>query len=55
MTHENWNLIIDLWNSGKSIREISRRTGIPEAELGKKLLGAVEQAVRVQSNVVGRQ
>jgi lambda repressor-like predicted transcriptional regulator len=55
MTHEKWNQIIDLWNSGMSIREISRRTGVSESDLGRRLLGAVEQAVRVRANVAGRQ
>jgi hypothetical protein len=55
MTHEKWNQIIDLWNAGKSIREISRRTGIPEHDLGRGLLGAVERSVRIRTNVAGRQ
>ena len=51
MTHDKWNQIIDLWNSGKSLREISQRTGVPERDLGKGLLSAVERAVRVRANV----
>jgi hypothetical protein len=55
MTHEKWNQIIDLWNSGVSIREISRRTGVPERDLGAGLLGAVERSVRIRTNVARRQ
>ncbi len=54
MTHETWNRVIDLWNSGKTIREIAKHTGIPERDLGKVLLNAVERGVRVGSNVGGR-
>ncbi len=54
MRHQTWNQIVDLWNSGKSISEISKRTGIPEHDLGKSLLGAVEQNIRVRTNVTGR-
>jgi hypothetical protein len=51
MTHDTWNRVIDLWNSGKTIGEISKRTGIPEPDLGKGLLNAVERGMRVRSNV----
>ena len=54
MTHETWNRVIDLWNSGLSVREISQRTGVPERILGARLLSAVERSVRVQTNVTGR-
>jgi hypothetical protein len=54
MNHETWNKVIDLWNSGKSIQEISRQTGLPERILGSRLLSAVERSVRVQTNVAGR-
>ena len=54
MTHQQWNQVIDLWNAGKSVDEISRRTGIPAHVLGKRLLDAVERGVRVRSNVTGR-
>ena len=54
MTHQKWNQVIDLWNAGKSIDEISRRTGVPAHDLGKRLLDAVERSVRVRSNVTGR-
>jgi hypothetical protein len=54
MTHQKWNQIIDLWNSGKSIREISQRTGVPERDLGQGLLNAVERSLRVRTNVAGR-
>jgi hypothetical protein len=54
MTHETWNKVVDLWNSGKSISEISRETGVPERILGSRLLSAVERSVRVQTNVTGR-
>lgn len=54
MNHETWNKVIDLWNSGMSIPEISRRTGVPERILASRLLSAVERSVRVQTNVVGR-
>ena len=54
MTHEKWSQIIDLWNSGKSIREISRRTGVPERDLSMGLLGAVERNARVRAATVGR-
>ncbi len=53
-SHEKWNQIVDLWNSGKSIPEISRRTGVPERDLGNGLLGAVERAVRVRANAGAR-
>jgi hypothetical protein len=54
MNHSTWNRAIDLWNAGKSIREISQKTGISEPDLGRGLLGAVERSVRVRSNVTGR-
>jgi hypothetical protein len=54
MTNQKWNQIVDLWNAGKSISEISKRTGIPASDLGKGLLSAVERNVRVRSNVIGR-
>lgn len=54
MTHEKWNQIIDLWNSGKSIREIAKRTGVSERDLGMGLLGAVERAARVRAHVANR-
>jgi len=54
MRHETWNRVIDLWNAGNSITEISKKTGIPETDLGKGLLSAVERSVRVRSNVMGR-
>lgn len=54
MTHQKWNQAVDLWNAGKSIDEISRRTGIPAQDLGKKLLDAVERSVRIRKNVMGR-
>ncbi len=54
MKHSTWNRVFDLWNAGKSIREISKQTGIPESDLGKGLLGAVERTVRVRTNVTAR-
>lgn len=54
MTNQQWSQIIDLWNEGKSIDEISRHTGIPAHLLGKRLLDAVERNVRVKNNVMGR-
>lgn len=54
MRHQTLNQIVDLWNSGKSISEISKQTGIPEHDLGKGLLGAVERSVRVRTNITGR-
>jgi hypothetical protein len=54
MKHDTWNRVIDLWNAGKTIGEISRRTGIPEPDLGKGLLSAVERGTRVRSNVTRR-
>ncbi len=54
MTHEKWSQIIDLWNSGKSIREISKRTGVPERDVGVRLLGAVERATRVRTNIASQ-
>lgn len=54
MKYQTWNQVIDLWNSGKSITDISKQTGIPEHDLGKGLLNAVERNVRVRNNVTGR-
>ena len=54
MNHSTWNYAIDLWNAGKSIREISQKTGISEPDLGRGLLSAVERSVRVRANVGGR-
>lgn len=54
MKHQTMNQVVDLWNSGKSISEISKRTGIPERDLGKGLLSAVERNVRVRTNVTSR-
>lgn len=54
MRHETLNQVVDLWNSGKTIAEISKRTGVPERDLGKGLLNAVERNVRVRSNVASR-
>lgn len=54
MKHDTRNRVIDLWNAGNTIGEISRRTGIPAPDLGKDLLSAVERGTRVRSNVTRR-
>jgi hypothetical protein len=54
MTHEQWSRIVDLWNAGKSIGEIAKRTGVPEREIGMKLLNSVERAKRVRTNAAGQ-
>ncbi len=54
MRHQTWNQVLDLWNSGKGISEISKQTGVPERDLGKGLLNAVERNVRVRTNITGR-
>ena len=53
MTNEKSNQVIDLWNAGKSISEISEKTGLSACELGKWLLEAVERGIRVRRNVTG--
>lgn len=50
MRPEQWNHIIDLWNSGNSIDDISQQTGIPARQLAQGLLGAQERQVRVWTN-----
>jgi hypothetical protein len=54
MTHEKWNQVIDLWNRGLSIQDISNHTGVPERELGLGLLSAVERGIRVRANAAER-
>jgi hypothetical protein len=54
MRNQTLNQVVDLWNSGKSITEISKQTGIPERDLGKGLLGAVERNMRIRTNITRR-
>ncbi len=54
MKHRKLSQAVDLWNKGRSISEISAKTGIPPRDLGKGLLDATERAVRLRKNVLGR-